>query len=430
MSASLAHVATWAIILAAVAGVIIRPWKWPEAIWAVGGGMLLVATGLLPLHAALLALGRGGDVYLFLVGMMLLSEIARGEGLFDWLAAFAVRRSGGSGTRLFTLIYAVGTVVTAFLSNDAAAVVLTPAVFAAARAAGAEPLPYLFVCAFIANAASFVLPISNPANLVLYASHMPALLPWLGHFLLPSALSIAATFAVLLMLDRKRLAEPIRSDIAQPTLPAGGWTALAGLLLTAIVLLGASAADLRLGLPTCLSGLATSLLVLAIKQEAPWRVLGGISWAVLPLVAGLFVLVEGLDHTGVLVLLAHGLHRAAVGQCRARRLGRRRRHRRAVQPDEQPAGRPDRRAVGGAGASAARTGERAADRRRSRAQFVDHRLARDHPLADRAATRGGKRVVRPLPGSRRAGDAAGPAAGARRLAAALTPTIGAHQERA
>ena len=312
MSASLAHVATWAIILAAVAGVIIRPWKWPEAIWAVGGGMLLVATGLLPLHAALLALGRGGDVYLFLVGMMLLSEIARGEGLFDWLAAFAVRRSGGSGTRLFTLIYAVGTVVTAFLSNDAAAVVLTPAVFAAARAAGAEPLPYLFVCAFIANAASFVLPISNPANLVLYASHMPALLPWLGHFLLPSALSIAATFAVLLMLDRKRLAEPIRSDIAQPTLPAGGWTALAGLLLTAIVLLGASAADLRLGLPTCLSGLATTLLVLAIKQEAPWRVLGGISWAVLPLVAGLFVLVEGLDHTGLLVLLAHGLHRAAA----------------------------------------------------------------------------------------------------------------------
>ena len=72
--------------------------------------------------------------------------------------------------RLFLIVYVVGTVVTVFLSNDATAVVLTPAVYAATRAAKVEPLPYLFVCAFIANAASFVLPISNPANLVVFGS--------------------------------------------------------------------------------------------------------------------------------------------------------------------------------------------------------------------------------------------------------------------
>jgi arsenical pump membrane protein len=53
-------------------------------------------------------------------------------------------------------------------------VVLTPAVYAATRAARVkEPLPYLLICAFIANAASFVLPISNPANLVVFGAHMP-----------------------------------------------------------------------------------------------------------------------------------------------------------------------------------------------------------------------------------------------------------------
>ena len=50
-----------------------------------------------------------------------------------------------------------------------------------------QPLPYLLICAFIANAASFVLPISNPANLVIYGSHMPPLLQWLPRYLLPSA---------------------------------------------------------------------------------------------------------------------------------------------------------------------------------------------------------------------------------------------------
>jgi arsenical pump membrane protein len=46
------------------------------------------------------------DVYLFLTGMMLLSELSRQEGLFDWMAA-----RKGSSARLFTLVFGVGTVV-------------------------------------------------------------------------------------------------------------------------------------------------------------------------------------------------------------------------------------------------------------------------------------------------------------------------------
>ena len=181
------HVLAWAIIILATLGVIARPFHWPEAIWAVAGAALLVLLRLLPVDDAIAGMRKGVDVYLFLTGMMLIAELARREGFFDWLAALAVEHARGSPQRLFLLVYAVGTLVTAFLSNDATAIVLTPAVYAASRAAGATPLPYLFVCAFIANAASFVLPISNPANLVVYGAHMPHLLDWLRQFALPSA---------------------------------------------------------------------------------------------------------------------------------------------------------------------------------------------------------------------------------------------------
>src|SRR5690348_4872808 len=150
---------------------------------------------------------KGIDVYLFLIGMMVIAELARREGLFDWMAALAVEHARGSPQRLFLQVYAVGTVVTVLLSNDATAIVLTPAVYAATRAAGATPLPYLFVCAFIANAASFVLPISNPANLVVYGAHMPHLFDWLRQYTLPSIASIAATYVVLRFALRKALAE-------------------------------------------------------------------------------------------------------------------------------------------------------------------------------------------------------------------------------
>ncbi len=301
--------ATWGIAAIATAGVIVRPFSWPEFVWAGAGAVLLVLLGLLSVPDALSGVMKGTDVYLFLVGMMLLAEVARQEGLFDWLAAKAAVLAQGSATRLFALVFAVGTVVTVFLSNDATAVVLTPAVAAVVKAAKArEPLPYLFICAFIANAASFVLPISNPANLVIYGSHMPPLLAWLPRYALPSALSILATYFVLRWTQRDSLQQDVSADIELPELSAGGTMAAWGIAGTAVVLLASSAFDIQLGLPTFLAGAATTVLVLLRSRCGPMTVLKNVSWGVLPLVAGLFVLVEALEKTGVTNDLAGLLH--------------------------------------------------------------------------------------------------------------------------
>jgi len=305
---------TWGIAAAATAGVIIRPFSWPEFIWAIAGALLLVVLGLLPADDALAGVARGSDVYLFLIGMMLLAELAREQGLFDWLAAGAARLAKGSATKLFTLIFLVGTIVTVFLSNDATAVVLTPAVAAVARTARAKDrLPYLFICAFIANAASFALPISNPANLVIYGRHMPPLLEWLPRYALPSALAIVATYVTLRWTQRHRLRQDLSADIDIPHLPPGGRMAAAGIAGTAVVLLASSALDLQLGLPTFLAGVATAILVMACAKSGPFDVLRNISWGVVPLVAGLFVLVEALEKTGLTNTLAD-LVRDAVQQ--------------------------------------------------------------------------------------------------------------------
>jgi arsenical pump membrane protein len=288
----------------ATTGVILRPWKLPEAIWAVAGAGFLLLTGLLPWGEGLHAILKGVDVYLFLTGMMLLSELARREGVFDYLAGHAARHARGSARRLFALIYATGTVVTIFMSNDATAVVLTPAVFAVARKVGAKPLPYLFICAFIANAASFVLPISNPANLVLFNSQTPPLPAWLGRFALPSLVSIIITFLLLRFSQRACLQESIQAGREIPALGRTGKIAAGGIVLTALALMTASTLGLQLGWPTFAAGALTALVVLVAKREPPWPMLKEISWQVLPLVAGLFVLVEGLDHIGLIRQLA------------------------------------------------------------------------------------------------------------------------------
>jgi arsenical pump membrane protein len=305
------NAATWGIASIATFGVIARPWNLPEFIWAVAGAVLLVLLNLLPWTEALAAAAKGTDVYLFLVGMMLLAEVARKEGLFDWLAAQAVRYSRGSAKRLFLIVYFVGTAVTVLLSNDATAVVLTPAVYAATRAAKVEPLPFLFICAFIANAASFVLPISNPANLVVFGSQMPPLLEWMRTFTLPSIAAILATYLALRWAQRSELDAPVAEAEDISPLTIGGMLALIGIGLTAIVLLAASALGCDLGLPTFIAGAAVAALVLVMGRRSPLPVLKDVSWSVLPLVAGLFILVEGLNRTGALPALARILKEAA-----------------------------------------------------------------------------------------------------------------------
>jgi arsenical pump membrane protein len=288
------------VSVAAIAGVIFRPFRVPEAIWAVAGALLLIVLRTILPRDALSGVAKGTDVYLFLLGMMLLAEVAREEKLFDWLAVQAIGHARGSPKRLFMLIYLVGIAVTVLLSNDATAVVLTPAVAAAVKAAKVtKPLPYLLICAFIANAASFVLPISNPANLVIYGSHMPALLEWLPRYILPSVVSIVMTYLLLYRTQRKALGPTIEKHVDFPALAPNGRIAAIGLGVTAIVLLTASALDWQLGLPTAITGILTAAMVLAKAKKNPLIILRGISWSVLPLVAGLFVIVEAINKTGV-----------------------------------------------------------------------------------------------------------------------------------
>jgi arsenical pump membrane protein len=299
------------IVALSILLMLFRPRGIAEVYWIGGGALLLLALRLIPLRLAGHAIAEGTDVYLFLIGMMLLSELAREHGVFDWLAAAAVRGANGSATRLFTLVYAIGTLVTIFMSNDATAVVLTPAILTAVRKAKVQPLPCLFACALIANAASFVLPISNPANLVVFHQGMPPLGTWLASFGIPSILSIAVTYAVLRVLFRKDLAATIEASVEPHPLTANGKLVLAGLALMIAVLLTASAMDRDLGLPTCLAALVITAIVSIKARSNPVTLAREISWSTLALVAGLFILVDAVQSIGALTYTQAALAWAA-----------------------------------------------------------------------------------------------------------------------
>ena len=323
MSPPLTHLLILLIVAASILLMLVRPKNIPEVWWVGSGATLLVVLRLMSLHLAVKAIAAGADVYAFLIGMMLLSALARQHGVFDWVSAKATRAAHGSSTRLFALIYGIGILTTVFLSNDATAVVLTPAVLAAVRKARVKPMPYLFACAMIANAASFVLPISNPANLVVFHQGMPSLAHWLAAFSIASLFSILATYGVLRFYFRADLAcgtktsgEPGVETEAAPEvedipLRPDGKLILYGLATVVVVLLIASACNQALGLPTCLAALLIAAVVSLTQRRSPLPLLEDLSWSTILLVAGLFIMVSAVEGLGTLAITTAALHWAA-----------------------------------------------------------------------------------------------------------------------
>jgi arsenical pump membrane protein len=140
---------------------------------------------------------------------------------------------------------------------------------------------------------------------------IPPLGDWLAIFLLPSVASIAVTFLCLFWCKRCDLRLPIAADSQPMPLTTEGKLALAGLLLAAAALILSSAFGLALGTPTCIASVVALLVVAFRNPRIVPKVAAGVAWSVLPLVAGLFVIVEALEGAGLLRVGLAGLNALA-----------------------------------------------------------------------------------------------------------------------
>ncbi|MFF9896749.1 SLC13 family permease [Streptomyces longispororuber] len=219
MFAESVSVAALAVVLVCA---VVRPFRLPEAVFAVPAAAAVVAAGAVPLAHVREEAARLGPVVGFLAAVLVLAKLCDDEGLFHacgtWMARWAGRHPG----RLLGAVFALASVITAALSLDATVVLLTPVVFATAGRMRVVPTPHLYAAAHLSNTASLLLPVSNLTNLLAFsASGLSftrfALLmtgPWLA--------AIAVEYAVLRRFFAAELAGPAASaaELAAPAASA------------------------------------------------------------------------------------------------------------------------------------------------------------------------------------------------------------------
>ena len=267
----------------------ILPLNRPAA--ALLGTVLMVACGILTPEQAYRAVDY--DTLVLLLGMMLISAYLYLAGFFDWAADWILRKAKTPRALLLYLILTSG-ILSALLVNDTVCLMLTPLVVTVI-VRGKLPLPpYLLALAMSANLGSVATLVGNPQNMIIgHLSHISFL-----HFsisLLPVAIvGLAIQYGVLAFGFRRMLDQAVIHRPEEQVRPMNRRLLTLTLTVLALVFAGFVA-----GLNLSWTALAGGALVMVAARRDTHEVLKLVDWHLLVFFAALFVVVEGLNGTGL-----------------------------------------------------------------------------------------------------------------------------------
>ncbi|MCP5524782.1 MAG: anion transporter [Verrucomicrobiales bacterium] len=267
----------------------ILPLNRPAA--ALLGAVLMVATGVLTPDEAYAAVDY--NTLVLLLGMMLICAYLNLAGFFEWAADWVLRVARTPAQLLFYLTLTSGT-LSALLVNDTICLMLAPLVVAVMVRGRLPLLPYLLSLAMSANTGSVATLVGNPQNVIIgQLSGMPFLL---------FAVRLAPVAVVGLTIQYTLLRLGFRRVLATAVIhrtPTSCRRPDGRLLAMSLGVLAAVFAGFIAGLHLAWTALAGGTLLMVIARRDTHEVLKLVDWHLLVFFAALFVVVEGLNGTGL-----------------------------------------------------------------------------------------------------------------------------------
>jgi Na+/H+ antiporter NhaD/arsenite permease-like protein len=261
---------------------------------AVVGAVAMVIVGGLPMDAAIAAIDL--HVLILLFGVLLIAAYLA-EAQFFRLAAYVVlTRARSARSLLWGLTFVVGA-LSALLLNDTVCVLLTPLVVGVVVEARLPALPYLLALASAANVGGLVSFSGNPQNMIIGAA-AHGTIGFAQYFVLtlPAGIACLATTAFVIgWLFRKELPTGPLAERSPPR-PAVDQM-LAGKALGALGLFAALAMG---GVSLDGSAMSSAALLMVTARTPPKRAFAVVDWQLLAFFAGLFIVIAGVAHAGVL----------------------------------------------------------------------------------------------------------------------------------
>jgi arsenical pump membrane protein len=310
-------IVTLAVFATMLVLVVVRPRGWSEAWWTVLAAGAMLVLGLVSPREVLEATLAGKSALLFLLSLLALSLLVGKSGFFDWAAIHCARMARGDARSLYRNAFVLGAIVTAILSLDTTAVMLTPVVLALVRRLKLPAAPYIVLCVFVANVGSLALPISNLTNILFMDTFHLTFSSFATRMLAPQIVALFTTYLLLRWYFRRELPESFESkSLPEPATAVPNhryFVVCVSVLL--VVLIGYFLAPLARVEPYVIAFAGCGVLAIAGVATGCLRIraVGELSWGVFPFVVGLFAAVKGLENLGIVGMSARWLVRTSPG---------------------------------------------------------------------------------------------------------------------
>jgi Na+/H+ antiporter NhaD/arsenite permease-like protein len=261
---------------------------------ALCGAALMVACGVLSFDEAWAAID--GPTIVLLLGMMILNVLLEDSGFFA-LAAATVMRRAGSPVRLLVGLVILSAVLSALFLNDTVCLMLTVPTIEILRKRQLPLAPYLIALAMSANIGSVMTEVGNPQNMLIAGYSGWSYIAFLAWMAPVGVVGLAVLVAILLLFYGRTLRayEPTAIDHQSESRPAVDRR----LLVESLVVLGAVLVSfMTIGhLPEV--AIAGAAILLVVSRRPAAEVLARVNWVLLAFFAGLFIVVRGLENTGL-----------------------------------------------------------------------------------------------------------------------------------
>ena len=309
-----------------IAYVFIASEKIQKSVVALFGASLTLLLGLLPFHGVC-DMGnytRGVfdyvefEVIFLLIGMMIIVHIASRSGVFKWIALEILKATKGHPKLVLFALAAFTAVASAFLDNVTTVVLIMPVTFVIAKEFDTDPVPFLITEVLASNIGGTATLIGDPPNIIIGTSFNLSFSDFIMNTGIMAGISLILVIIYFFLVFRRELKEQNGEGLDLSSIPSPkeaivdkkSFTISSIIFACAVIMLVTHA---QTHLTVAFIGLVISIVTLIAAGKHAIKLLKLVDYKTLLFFVGLFIVVGGLEQTGVLKIVADFIGKISKG---------------------------------------------------------------------------------------------------------------------
>jgi len=266
------------------------------------GGMAMILAGILPQEQAFEAIDW--NVIFLLAGMMILANLLRETGLFQWIAVQAVRLGRDDPFRILIILAVITAVASGLLDNVTIVILVAPVTLIVAANLRVSPMPFLIAEILASNIGGTGTLIGDPPNILIGSAAGFDFLTFVNHMPPVAAVTLLVFLGLCWFRFRKRIVSQRNKRLEIDVMDTGTLITdrkllFKGVIVTAGVIFGFIAHGVLHIEPATVAFSGATVLLLWSRSDLH-HALREVEWVTLFFFIGLFITVEAIVEVGII----------------------------------------------------------------------------------------------------------------------------------